>query len=239
MLNVNQFQRFISVLKKLGERVEREHTQHLRDSQRIEDGSTANTNGTLSNTEMGAGLDFESLVGRSSNIIKPDIMDGSGLQDDDDVWGSILGATSQVSYYPKYHTHAIAHSAAAKSRNSIATDSISTSFAPLSCNPVQRNRIFCRRAIRVHLDTEPRAFAQTSVPFHRYASGQCTASATISTRYEYECMASAEAKLQHISTGYASHDKHTDFATDFSVATFLRFFQCTAGATTMEPNEEK
>ena len=53
LLTVSQFKRFMDVIKKLGERVEKEHDQYLRDSQRIEDRSAVN--GRTSVSTGGAG----------------------------------------------------------------------------------------------------------------------------------------------------------------------------------------
>ncbi len=91
VLSVGQFQRFMQVIKKLGDRVEQEHNQFLRDSQRLEDRSgvasddTAQSNGTRS-------VDFESLVGQASNpiTVKADTVLENNSNWDDDVWGSIL-----------------------------------------------------------------------------------------------------------------------------------------------------
>lgn len=85
----------MAVIHKLGERVEKEHNQFLRDSQRIEDRS-APANGVAS-PNFDSGVDFETLVGRSNANIKPDtVIDGSKSRDDD-VWGSIFNDTSEVS----------------------------------------------------------------------------------------------------------------------------------------------
>ncbi|KAL1669341.1 kinase-like domain-containing protein [Schizophyllum commune] len=65
LLNVEQFQRFMAVIRKLGDRVEAEHNQFLRDSQRIEDKSaTQTTNGSA--IPSAVNMDFESLVGRAN-----------------------------------------------------------------------------------------------------------------------------------------------------------------------------
>ena len=94
VLSVGQFQRFMAVIKKLGERVEREHDQFLRDSQRIEDRS-----GMASNGANGAvptqGIDFESLVGRSN--APTSLLNSTSISIDtadeevawEDVWGSL------------------------------------------------------------------------------------------------------------------------------------------------------
>ena len=92
VLNVEQFQRFMTVIKRLGERVEREHNQHLRDSQRIEDRS-ATTNSSSAGIGVGGSLDFESLVGGANGTtVKPDSAVGNGKTWEDDVWGSLLGS---------------------------------------------------------------------------------------------------------------------------------------------------
>ncbi|KJA27330.1 hypothetical protein HYPSUDRAFT_35179 [Hypholoma sublateritium FD-334 SS-4] len=99
LLSVGQFQRFMQVIKKLGDRVEQEHNQFLRDSQRLEDRSgvaaddTAHTNG---NTRS---VDFESLVGQASNgaTVKADTIIENNSNWDDDVWGSIFNSNMSPS----------------------------------------------------------------------------------------------------------------------------------------------
>lgn len=95
VINVAQFQRFMEVIKKLGDRVEREHLQHLKDSQRIEDKSGSSTGMSSAGNGSANGLDFASLVaGASTSTIKPDIViengNTNGKSWDDDVWGSLL-----------------------------------------------------------------------------------------------------------------------------------------------------
>lgn len=92
----------MAVIKKLGDRVEKEHDQFLRDSQRIEDRSGIATNG-INGTAPSQGIDFESLVGRSNASMSNGPManmDASGDENswDDDGWGSMLNG--QVSSYP-------------------------------------------------------------------------------------------------------------------------------------------
>ncbi|KAF8197428.1 other/SCY1 protein kinase [Pholiota molesta] len=71
LLSVGQFQRFMQVIKKLGDRVEKEHDQFLRDSQRLED--LGNANGPT---------------------VKPDTAIDSNANWDDDVWGSIFSTNT-------------------------------------------------------------------------------------------------------------------------------------------------
>lgn len=88
----------MAVIRKLAERVEKEHNQFLRDSQRIEDQSTAADGAALPSFD--SGVDFETLVGRNNTSIKPDtVIDGSKSWDDD-VWGSIFSSTPEVSRVP-------------------------------------------------------------------------------------------------------------------------------------------
>lgn len=91
VLNVDQFQRFMAAIKKLGDRVQREHDQFLRDSQRIEDRSALAVNGTTT-PNLGGRVNFESLVGGGDGAtVKPDtVIDGNKSWDDDDIWGSIF-----------------------------------------------------------------------------------------------------------------------------------------------------
>ncbi|KAI0703573.1 other/SCY1 protein kinase [Cytidiella melzeri] len=98
LLSVSQFKRFMDVIRKLGDRVEKEHDQFLRDSQRIEDRSATAVNGTTAPT-LGGAVDFESLVGGNAATIKADsVVDTSQQGWDDDVWGSIF--SSQESAQP-------------------------------------------------------------------------------------------------------------------------------------------
>lgn len=95
VINVAQFQRFMEVIKKLGDRVEREHLQHLKDSQRIEDRSGSGTGMSTAGNGSANGLDFASLVaGASTSTVKPDVVIENGSTNgkswDDDVWGSLL-----------------------------------------------------------------------------------------------------------------------------------------------------
>ena len=96
VLNVQQFQRFMAVIKKLGDRVEKEHDQFLRDSQRIEDRSATAINGSLDGlTHSGMGMNFETLVGGAgTGSIKADTELSGNWEDD--VWGSILSSNSEV-----------------------------------------------------------------------------------------------------------------------------------------------
>lgn len=99
VLNVEQFQRFMAVIKKLGDRVEREHGQFLRDSQRLEDRSAIPTSGATPNP-VGGEVNFENLVGGGDGVaVKPDtVIDGSSKGwDEDDVWGSIFSSNETVS----------------------------------------------------------------------------------------------------------------------------------------------
>ncbi|KAF8687087.1 Protein tyrosine kinase, partial [Rhizoctonia solani] len=104
LLNISQFQRFMVVIKSLSERIEKEHAQHLRDSQRVEDRSAIALNNSA-NAPI-ASVDFHSLVsgGRSpstapgtitpiangSNTPTPAPTTGNGW--DDDMWDSMLNS---------------------------------------------------------------------------------------------------------------------------------------------------
>lgn len=83
----------------LGDRIEREHSQYLRDSQRIEDKSGVAVNGTA--PMPSTNLDFHALVGGGhAAAMKPaspesTMSNANGtiarVSWEDDVWGSILG----------------------------------------------------------------------------------------------------------------------------------------------------
>jgi len=89
----------MAVIKKLGDRVEREHGQFLRDSQRLEDRSAIPVSGAVPNPVSGE-VNFENLVGSGDGAtVKQDTaIDGSSKGwDEDDVWGSIFSSNETVS----------------------------------------------------------------------------------------------------------------------------------------------
>ncbi|KLO10413.1 kinase-like protein [Schizopora paradoxa] len=95
LLNVQQFQNFMAVIKKLSDRVEREHLQHLRDSHRIEDKSAIASGGGALNglSAPSSAMDFQSLVaGANTTAVKPDAVFENGKDWQDDVWGSLLNS---------------------------------------------------------------------------------------------------------------------------------------------------
>ena len=95
MLSVGQFHRFMEVIKKLAERVEKEHDQFLRDSQRLEDRSGIAANGASSANTTASNVDFASLVGKANgSAIKADTVLDNNASWDDDVWGSIFNTNS-------------------------------------------------------------------------------------------------------------------------------------------------
>ena len=99
VLNIDQFRKFMSVIKQLGDRVEREHSQFLRDSQRLEDRSSVSVSGVVSSNPVGGEVNFEDLVGRGDGVtVKQDtVIDGSSKGwDEDDVWGSIFSNEEAV-----------------------------------------------------------------------------------------------------------------------------------------------
>jgi len=105
VLNVEQFHRFMEVIRKLGERVAKEHDQFLRDSQRLEDRSANKQNGTTSKSFAGS-VDFETLVG-TTGIAEKKIESADDLGSwDDDVWGSIftngVGVSPCLDLVPTY-----------------------------------------------------------------------------------------------------------------------------------------
>ena len=85
----------MAVIRKLGDRVEKEHNQFLRDSQRLEDRS-ATTNGVAPPT-LNSSLNFESLVGRANtSAVKVEAIADNQNGWDDDVWGAILNDGPEV-----------------------------------------------------------------------------------------------------------------------------------------------
>ena len=102
LLTVSQFKRFMDVIKKLGDRVEQEHDQYLRDSQRVEDRSALNGRASLSVGTGGGPVDFESLVGNNGTAaVKVDSTSDSKNWEND-VWGSIFSSGSGVSRFTYY-----------------------------------------------------------------------------------------------------------------------------------------
>ena len=88
----------MEVIKKLGDRVEKEHDQYLRDAQRIEDRSTTAVNG-FDSPAIGGTVDFASLVAGSSATVKADTVIDSNKSWDDDVWGSIFSNEVRSQYH--------------------------------------------------------------------------------------------------------------------------------------------
>lgn len=80
----------MQVIKKLGDRVEKEHDQFLRDSQRLEDRSGMASE--QSNNGIAAAVDFESLVGKANGATVKADTDIDNANWDDDPWGSILNS---------------------------------------------------------------------------------------------------------------------------------------------------
>ncbi|KAJ8519902.1 hypothetical protein ONZ45_g3225 [Pleurotus djamor] len=99
LLNLEQFQRFMSVIKKLGERVEKEHNQFLRDSQRLEDRSAINGNGHANVQSFSGSVDFEHLVGGGNGIPSKN-SNQTNASWEDDVWGSIFSDDSNKPQTP-------------------------------------------------------------------------------------------------------------------------------------------
>ena len=119
VLNVDQFQRFMDVIRRLGDRVEKEHHQFLRDSQRLEDRSSV-TNGATGPQSHAVAVDFESLVGGGGGAATTSASTNGVVSSkptnnawDDDVWGSIFN--DDVSLFlaihlPGTHLHCRAQS---------------------------------------------------------------------------------------------------------------------------------
>ncbi|KAF8495373.1 kinase-like domain-containing protein [Gautieria morchelliformis] len=100
LINVDQFQRFMNVIRNLGTRVEKEHMQYLKDSQRLEDRSGGVGESGSTPAHGSTGVDFESLVGGASSANTKSTTLDSGSQGWDDVWGSILADTPVQSPTP-------------------------------------------------------------------------------------------------------------------------------------------
>jgi len=80
----------MEVIRKLGDRVEKEHIQFLRDSQRIGEHSSTETNGSAGIKNVATNLNFESLVGGANSASVIADSTGAAKGWDDDVWDSIF-----------------------------------------------------------------------------------------------------------------------------------------------------
>ncbi|TXT13561.1 hypothetical protein VHUM_00928 [Vanrija humicola] len=104
LLNADQFGRFMQVIKTLGARVEKEHSQHLREVRKMEEQTNAFSNGTTDGTPFdfnGVGasgeVDFEALVkGQSGGSSTAAAASASASLDPwgDDGWGDSLSVNS-------------------------------------------------------------------------------------------------------------------------------------------------
>jgi SCY1-like protein 2 len=87
----------MEVIRKLGDRVEKEHNQFLRDSQRIGDHSSKDSNGRTGSISISNNMDFESLVGGANGAsIKTENKVDNVKSWDDDVWESIFTSNDGV-----------------------------------------------------------------------------------------------------------------------------------------------
>ena len=81
----------MSVIRNLGERVEKEHTQYLRDHQRTDERSINQSIATTMTPDLNPETTtFESLVNRGTAPVATVASSASTPTWDDDVWGSIL-----------------------------------------------------------------------------------------------------------------------------------------------------
>ena len=100
----------MSVIKKLSDRVEREHNQFLRDAQRIEDRSTATVNDSAGALQSAA-VDFESLVGGASTSGSGKTQSADNTSWDDDAWKSIFHDTVCYVFVSSFqeNLHSLSH----------------------------------------------------------------------------------------------------------------------------------
>ncbi|CAA7267966.1 unnamed protein product [Cyclocybe aegerita] len=174
LLSVGQFQRFMAVIKKLGERVEKEHNQFLRDSQRLEDRSGLSTNGASTTNGAASSLDFESLVGRSGNgtAVKADKTTEDDISWDDDVWGSILStkAVSPQPASPVISSHPAISSAAQSASTSVAGRAASFQPRPFKLNSTTSVAGTSTLSIGKQQERRTASFSQPSTnPSHSFA----------------------------------------------------------------------
>lgn len=90
---MEQFQRFMTVIRKLSDRVENEHSQFLRDSQRLEDRSATAPDFMLNSD---TGINFESLVGRVGDPHATTNGNDNSTSWEDSIWGAILNGGAEV-----------------------------------------------------------------------------------------------------------------------------------------------
>ncbi|KAF8228958.1 kinase-like protein [Tricholoma matsutake] len=150
LLNLEQFNRFMTVIQKLSQRVEKEHAQFLRDSQRLEDRSTTSVSGSSGSQPYGGSVDFENLVGRANGAsIKADTMIDGNKSWDNDIWGSIFNGDESPairvssSLQPDVHSSALsARSLAPVQSPQLGTRSLAppTFSGPLFSQPVSETR---------------------------------------------------------------------------------------------------
>ncbi|EMD38567.1 hypothetical protein CERSUDRAFT_64821 [Gelatoporia subvermispora B] len=108
LLTVGQFKRFMQVIRTLGDRVEKEHDQYLRDSQRVDSQPTASVNGPSHFTGNGGAVDFESLVSNGAvATVKADTVIDASKSWEDDVWGSIFNSGTLICASPSLQTPAV------------------------------------------------------------------------------------------------------------------------------------
>jgi len=179
VLSVGQFQRFMEVIKKLAERVEKEHNQFLRDSQRLDDRSGIAPDGTPAQNTTST-VDFESLVGRSNGAtVKADtVIDNNNAAWDDDVWGSIFsnnsvrtsinGRTIPLNHFVQTSTPINTSPPPAPSHSSPSMSS------PSPTNPTSRNSPFQARPSKLGSFSDTTSATAPSVSTYRRAESKTT-----------------------------------------------------------------
>jgi SCY1-like protein 2 len=169
------------VIKKLGERVEKEHDQFLRDSQRLEDRSSTGTiiggNGVSSTTNV----DFENLVGRGNDAtVKADTAVDTHIPWEDDVWGTIFSEDVRRFLYYSVVLDLIVpfFFKAKKSSPALQTSHIPRLSAPLS--PVPSNRPLAHtRRLSISSVSTPTAVSQPGLTSRSQTTTSQFASAPI------------------------------------------------------------
>lgn len=92
LLNADQFAKFMSVIKKLGARVEAEHSKHLGELKRLEESSSSagQMSGSGGVVATGGSVDFESLVRGGVGAGKKEVVQ--------DLWADDSPSISRVSW---------------------------------------------------------------------------------------------------------------------------------------------
>ncbi|EJT98337.1 hypothetical protein DACRYDRAFT_57369 [Dacryopinax primogenitus] len=166
LLSVDQFARFMKIIRSLGDRVEREQMQHLRENQRIEQQTSGGISGSQSVMAANGEMNFEDLVAGGSSPRPVAAMNGTSSTqpstsswDEVDPWDSIFAEAGAAVSSPKYSQRVTLISA----QSTPASTTVSTFASPATTFPPLPQTSFTT-------STNPRPAAQVSSPPLRSAS---------------------------------------------------------------------